>query len=128
MKVIDGLKYTKNHEWIKVDGDEALVGITDFAQGQLGDIVFVDAADSVGETIEKGESFGSIEAVKTVEDVFLPASGEVLEFNEELEGNEEVINADPYGAGWIVKIKLTNPEELEELLDASQYREIIEAE
>ncbi len=122
MKVIEGLKYTKNHEWIKVDGDLAIVGITDFAQSQLGDIVFVDAADSVGETIEKGESFGSIEAVKTVEDVFLPASGEIIEFNEELEGNEEVINSDPYEGGWIVKIKLSNPDELDDLLDAEAYK------
>jgi glycine cleavage system H protein len=122
MKVIEGLKYTKNHEWIKVDGDVAVVGITDFAQSQLGDIVFVDAADSVGETIEKGESFGSIEAVKTVEDVFLPASGEIIEFNEELEGNEEVINSDPYEGGWIVKIKLSNPDELNDLLDAEAYK------
>ncbi len=122
MKVIEGLKYTKNHEWIKVDGDLAIVGITDFAQSQLGDIVFVDAADSVGETIEKGESFGSIEAVKTVEDVFLPASGEIIEFNEELEGKEEVINSDPYEGGWIVKIKLSNPDELDDLLDAEAYK------
>lgn len=128
MKVIEGLKYTKNHEWIKVDGDEALVGITDYAQNQLGDIVFVDAADSVGESIEKGESFGSIEAVKTVEEVFLPASGEILAFNEELEGNEEVINSDPYGEGWIVKIKLSNPDELNHLLDAEAYKKVLEAE
>lgn len=120
MKILDTLKYTPNHEWLQLDGDEALVGVTDFAQSQLGDIVFVEV-ETVGEILEKGESFGTIEAVKTVEDIYLPVSGEVLEFNEALNANPELINKDPYEGGWVVRIKVTNPAEIESLLDAAAY-------
>lgn len=120
MKILDTLKYTPNHEWLQLDGDEALVGVTDFAQSQLGDIVFVEV-ETVGEILEKGESFGTIEAVKTVEDIYLPVSGEVLEFNEALNANPELINKDPYEGGWVVRIKVTNPSEIESLLDAAAY-------
>ncbi len=120
MKILDTLKYTPNHEWLQLDGDEALVGVTDFAQSQLGDIVFVEV-ETVGEILEKGESFGTIEAVKTVEDIYLPVSGEVLEFNEALNANPELINKDPYEGGWVVRIKVTKPSEIESLLDAAAY-------
>lgn len=120
MKIIDTLKYTPNHEWLKVEGEEALVGVTDFAQSQLGDIVFVEV-ETVGELIGKGESFGTIEAVKTVEDIYLPVSGEILEFNEALSANPELINKEPYEGGWVVRIKMTNPAEIEALLDAAAY-------
>ena len=115
------LKYTSDHEWIKVEGENALVGITDFAQHELGDIVFVDVT-SVGETFAKNESFGTVEAVKTVSDLLLPVSGEILEFNETLESEAAVVNTDPYGAGWIVKIKITDPAELAELMSADEYK------
>lgn len=118
------LKYSKDHEWIRVEGDVAYVGITDFAQGQLGDIVFVDVTTQ-GETLDKDEVFGTIEAVKTVSDAFLPVSGEILEFNEELNDAPETVNKDPYGKGWMVKISLTNPAELSELLSAEQYIQLI---
>ena len=124
MKFPDNLKYTKDHEWIKVDGDEAYVGITDFAQTELGDIVYIEV-DAVGETLEKEETFGTIEAVKTVSDLLMPVSGEVLEFNEELESSPDIINKDPYGEGWLIKIKLTNKEELEELLPADKYKDLV---
>jgi len=120
------LKYTKDHEWIKIDGDEAMIGITEFAQKELGDIVFIEV-ETVNETLEKEEIFGTIEAVKTVSDLFMPVSGEVLEFNEELESKPETINSDPYGDGWIIKIKLTNQAELDELLDVSAYAELVES-
>ena len=121
MNFPENLKYTKDHEWIKVTGnDEALVGITEFAQGELGDIVFVEV-ETVGETINKEEVFGTIEAVKTVSDMFMPVSGEVLELNSEIESNPELINKDPYNGGWIVKIKMTNPAELNDLMDAATY-------
>lgn len=126
MNVPDNLKFTKDHEWIKVDGEEAIIGVTEYAQSQLGDIVFVDV-DSEGETLEKEETLGTIEAVKTVSDVYMPVSGEILEFNAKLEDEAELINNDPYGEGWIVKIKLTNPDELEELLTAEAYKELINA-
>jgi len=126
MNVPDNLKFTKDHEWIKVDGEEAIIGVTEYAQSQLGDIVFVDV-DSEGETLEKEETLGTIEAVKTVSDVFMPVSGEILEFNSKLEDEAELINNDPYGDGWIVKIKFTNPDELEELLTAEAYKELINA-
>ncbi|MDR2556403.1 MAG: glycine cleavage system protein GcvH [Bacteroidales bacterium] len=120
------LKYTSDHEWIKVEGETALVGITDFAQHELGDIVFVDVT-SVGETFAKNESFGTIEAVKTVSDLLLPVSGEILEFNESLESEAAVVNTDPYGKGWIVKIKITDPAEIETLMSADEYKNSIGA-
>jgi len=121
MKILDNLKYTKDHEWLRVEGNEAFIGVSDFAQHELGDIVFVDVP-SVGETLNKEESFGSIEAVKTVSDMYMPASGEVLEFNETLEADPAIINNDPYGQGWIIKIRMTNPAEVNELMDASAYK------
>ncbi|HON20445.1 MAG TPA: glycine cleavage system protein GcvH [Bacteroidales bacterium] len=121
MKILENLKYAKNHEWIKVEGNEALIGISDFAQHELGDIVFVDVP-SVGETLDKNEAFGSIEAVKTVSDVYMPVGGEVLAFNEALEGEPALINSDPYGEGWIVRIKMTSPAELNDLMDATAYK------
>ena len=117
------LKYTKDHEWIKIDGDIATIGITAFAQGELGDIVYVDI-DTVGETLDAEETFGSVEAVKTVSDLFMPLSGEVLEFNEELEGKPESVNEDPYGDGWMVKIKISDSKELDNLLSAEDYGKI----
>lgn len=124
MKFPENLKYSNDHEWLRIEGDEAYVGITDFAQHELGDIVFVDV-DTEGETLDKEEIFGSIEAVKTVSDLVLPVSGEVLEFNTELEANAAAINTDPYNAGWIVKIKLTNPSEADELMDSVAYTSFI---
>ena len=124
MNIPENLKYSKDHEWIKVEGDTALVGITDFAQKELGDIVFVDV-QTVGETLAQHEVFGTIEAVKTVSDAFLPAAGEILEFNEELENDPALINTDPYGNGWMVKIKLTNPTDLDSLLSAEEYAKLI---
>lgn len=124
MNIPEGLKYSKEHEWIKVDGDEATIGITDFAQGELGDIVFVEI-ETVGDEIDRDDVFGTIEAVKTVSDLFMPVSGEILEFNETLEDQPELVNEDPYGKGWMVKIKVANPEELDELLDAAAYGELV---
>ncbi len=124
MEVLANLKYTKDHEWIRVEGEEAYVGITDFAQHELGDIVFVDIT-SEGSTLNQEESFGSIEAVKTVSDLFMPVGGEVLEFNAELENDPALINTDPYGKGWIIKIKMTNPAELDSLLDSDAYTSLI---
>ncbi len=126
MNVPENLKYTKDHEWIKVDGSEAVIGITEYAQGELGDIVFVDI-DPDMEEITKGESFGTIEAVKTVSDLFAPCNGKVLEINPNLENQPEIINSDPYGEGWIVKIELSNTSELEELLDSAAYQAQITA-
>ena len=124
MNVPAELKYTKEHEWIRVEGEEAVVGITDYAQSQLGDIVFVEC-ETVGDALEAGETFGTIEAVKTVSDLYLPVAGEVLEFNEELEGDPELVNKDPYGKGWIVKIKISDETELDGLLNADAYKAII---
>jgi len=118
------LKYTKDHEWLRVEGNEAYIGITDFAQGELGDIVFIDI-NTLGETLSQEEVFGSIEAVKTVSDLFLPVTGEILEFNEELESSPESVNNDPYGQGWIVKVKISNPDELQSLLSADEYRALV---
>ena len=118
------VKYTNEHEWIRLEGDEAYVGITDYAQSQLGDIVFVEC-ETVGDALEAGETFGTIEAVKTVSDLYLPVAGEVLEFNEELEGEPELVNKDPYGKGWIVKIKISDETELDGLLNADAYKAII---
>lgn len=118
------VKYTNEHEWIRLEGDEAYVGITDYAQEQLGDIVFVDVTTE-GETLEKGEVFGTIEVVKTVSDLFLPIGGEVLEINPELEEHPGLVNKDPYGDGWLIKIKPTDTTEMDELLDAEAYKQII---
>lgn len=124
MNVPGNLKYTKDHEWILVDGDTATVGITDFAQSELGDIVYVEI-ETEGETLDKEEVFGSVEAVKTVSDLFMPVSGEVVEFNENLESNPEVVNSDPYGDGWMIKVKLSDTSELDDLLDAAAYSDLI---
>lgn len=124
MNIPQELKYTKEHEWVRLEGDVAYVGITDYAQQQLGDIVFVDIP-SVGETLDADEVFGTIEVVKTVSDLFLPVAGEVLEQNEALEENPELVNKDPYGEGWLIKIKPADAEELNNLLDAAGYKEVI---
>lgn len=124
MSVPQNLKYTKEHEWVLVEGDVATVGITAFAQGELGDIVYVEI-ETVGESIDKDEVFGSVEAVKTVSDLFMPISGEVLEFNEKLDGEPELVNSDPYGEGWMVKVKISDSSELEGLLDATAYAALI---
>ena len=126
MNVPSNLKYTKDHEWISIDGDIATVGITEFAQGELGDIVYVEV-ETVDETMDIEEVFGTVEAVKTVSDLFLPLSGEIVEFNEILESEPEKVNADPYGEGWMIKIKITNPGEIDNLLDDAAYKEIIGA-
>lgn len=126
MNVPENLKYTKDHEWIKLDGDVAVVGITDYAQGELGDIVFVEV-ETVGEEIDKEEVFGTIEAVKTVSDLFMPVAGEVLELNEELEGSPDLINSDPFGKGWIIKVKVSDASQMDDLLDAEQYKSLISA-
>jgi len=118
------LKYTKDHEWVSVDGDVATIGITEFAQGELGDIVFVEI-ETVGETLNAHEIFGTVEAVKTVSDLFLPVSGEIIEKNEALDNNPENVNEDPYGNGWMVKVKMSNPSELDSLMSADQYAEIV---
>lgn len=124
MNIPANLKYTNEHEWIRVEGNEAYVGITDFAQNELGEIVFVEV-ETVGETIEAGGVFGSVEAVKTVSDLNLPVTGEVLEFNAELEEHPELVNEDPYGKGWMVKISVNDASELDNLLDAAGYQAII---
>ncbi|MGE5381889.1 MAG: glycine cleavage system protein GcvH [Omnitrophica WOR_2 bacterium] len=121
MNIPVDLKYTKDHEWIRVEGDIAYVGVTDYAQAELGDIVFIEV-ETVGETIEEGETFGSIEAVKTVSDLFMPVAAEVLEFNESLNSTPELINKDPYGEGWIVKVKLQDVSQLKSLLDPEAYK------
>ena len=123
MNTPNNLKYSKEHEWVRVEGDVAVIGITDFAQDQLGDIVFVDI-QTEGETLAKDEIFGAIEAVKTVADAFMPVSGEVIEVNPDLEGAPESVNKDPYGAGWMIKVKMSNPAEVEELLSAEDYNAI----
>ena len=119
------LKYTKDHEWVKIDGDIAIIGITEFAQKELGDIVYVEV-ETLGETIEAGEVFGSVEAVKTVSDLFMPITGQILEFNEELESSPELVNESPYEAGWMVKVKIT-ADLPEDLLDAAAYSELVGA-
>jgi glycine cleavage system H protein len=124
MNFPDGLKYTKEHEWVKIDGDTAVVGVTDFAQGELGDIVYVDIT-SEGEKLQQEEIFGTIEAVKTVSDLFMPVSGEVLSFNTHLEQAPETVNSDPYEKGWMIKIKMSNPAEVESLLSAEAYKKLI---
>ena len=126
MSVPSNLKYTKDHEWVRIEGDVATVGITEFAQGELGDIVYVEV-ETVDETLDREEVFGTVEAVKTVSDLFSPLSGEIIEFNEALESEREMVNSDPYGDGWMVKIKISNPSEIEDLLDDAAYKEIIGA-
>jgi len=124
MNIPSDLKYTKDHEWLKIDGDQATIGITDFAQGELGDIVYVDV-DTEGEELAAEDVFGSVEAVKTVSDLFLPVDGEVLEFNEEINDAPETINEDPYIKGWIIKIKISDTSQLEGLLTAEAYKDLI---
>lgn len=125
MNIPENLKYTKDHEWIRVEGDQAFVGITDFAQSELGEIVFVDIP-TVGESLKQEEVFGTVEAVKAVSDLFLPASGEVLEQNALLEDQPELVNQDPYGEGWMIKISVSDPDELNNLLDAKAYGDLIQ--
>ena len=124
MNIPSNLKYTKDHEWIAIDGSIATIGITDFAQGELGDIVYVDI-DTVGEELDKDEVFGTVEAVKTVSDLFLPLSGEIAEFNDALEDQPELVNSDPYGEGWMAKISLSDTSQIDNLLDAEAYKALI---
>ena len=124
MNFPEDIKYTREHEWIRLEGDHALVGITDYAQSELGEIVFIDV-DTVGENIAQGEVFGSIEAVKTVSDLNMPATGEVLELNEALNDHPELVNSDPYGEGWIIRVAVSDPAELDNLLTAQQYQAIL---
>jgi glycine cleavage system H protein len=124
MNIPATLKYTKDHEWVSIDGDIATVGVTDFAQSELGDIVFVEI-ETEGETMGKEEVFGTIEAVKTVSDLFMPVSGEIIEFNKGLESNPEAVNTDPYGDGWMIKVRLTDASEVADLLDAAAYKALI---
>ncbi len=124
MNIPSNLKYTKDHEWVLVEGDIVTIGITDFAQGELGDIVYVEV-ETEGETLDKEEVFGSVEAVKTVSDLFMPVTGEITAFNSELESNPELVNSDPYGKGWMIKAKISDSSELDELLDAAAYTELV---
>ena len=126
MNIPSELKYTKDHEWIKIEGDIATVGITDFAQGELGDIVYVEV-DTLDETLELEEVFGTVEAVKTVSDLFLPLSGEIVEFNESLEDEPEKVNTDPYGDGWMIKLKFSDESQIDDLLSADDYKALISA-
>lgn len=121
MNIPENLKYTKDHEWVKVDGDEVVIGVTDFAQGELGDVVFVEI-ETEGENLEKGDVFGTIEAVKTVSDLFMPVSAEVTEVNPKIEDAPELVNKEPYDGGWLIKAKLTNTDDLNDLLDAAAYK------
>ena len=125
MNIPSELKYTKDHEWIKVEGDTVTIGITDFAQSELGDIVYVDV-DTLDEEVDREEVFGSVEAVKTVSDLFMPLSGEVIEFNESLEDEPELVNKDPYGEGWMIKVSISDASQLEDLLDAEAYQNLIQ--
>lgn len=126
MNIPSNLKYTKDHEWVSIEGDVATVGITHFAQKELGDIVYVEV-ETLDQTLDKDEVFGTVEAVKTVSDLFLPLSGEIIEFNDALESAPETVNSDPYGAGWMIKVKIANPSEIEELLSDEAYKELIGA-
>ena len=126
MNIPADLKYTKDHEWVRIEGTTATIGITDFAQGELGDIVYVEV-ETVGEDFDQEAVFGTVEAVKTVSDLFLPVSGNILEFNTELEGEPEVVNTDPYGAGWMIRVEISDPTQLEELMDSQQYKDLIGA-
>jgi glycine cleavage system H protein len=125
MKIPKDLKYTNDHEWVRIEGDVAVVGITDFAQGELGDIVYVEV-ETVDETLDREEVFGTVEAVKTVSDLFAPLSGEIIEFNESLEDEPEKVNSDPYGEGWMVKIRFSDAAQIDDLLSAEEYTEIVE--
>ena len=124
MNIPEELKYTKDHEWISVDGEIATIGITDFAQRELGDIVYVEV-ETVGDSLDADEVFGTVEAVKTVSDLFLPVSGEIIEFNDSLEETPEDVNSDPYSKGWMIKLKVNNSNDLNDLLDADQYKDLI---
>jgi len=124
MTVPDDLKYTEEHEWIRVEGDEIVVGVTDFAQGELGDVVFIEI-ETQGEVLERGDTFGTIEAVKTVSDLYMPVDGEVIEANPALEDTPELVNSEPFGDGWMIRIKLSDPSQLDELIPADQYRTMI---
>jgi glycine cleavage system H protein len=124
MNIPSELKYTKDHEWIKIEGTIATIGITDFAQGELGDIVYVDV-DTLDDTVAEGKVFGSVEAVKTVSDLFMPLTGEVIEFNDTLEDDPELVNTDPYNKGWMIKIKFTDNSQLKDLLDAADYENLV---
>lgn len=126
MNIPSNLKYTKDHEWVLIEGDVATVGITDFAQKELGDIVYVEV-ETLDQTLDKDEVFGTVEAVKTVSDLFLPLSGEIIEFNDDLETNPENVNSDPYGKGWMVKVKIANPSEADDLLSGEDYKQLIGA-
>ena len=126
MNIPTNLKYTKDHEWVLIEGDVATVGITDFAQKELGDIVYVEV-ETLDQTLAKDEVFGTVEAVKTVSDLFLPLSGEIFEFNDDLEVNPENVNSDPYGKGWMIKVKIANPAEIDDLLDSDGYKQLIGA-
>lgn len=126
MNIPAELKYTKDHEWVQVTGDVATVGITDFAQGELGDIVYVEV-ETVDETLDQDEVFGTVEAVKTVSDLFLPVSGEIIEFNEELESEPERVNTDPYGDGWMIKIRMSDPSQVNDLMDDAAYKALVGA-
>ena len=125
MNLPEELKYTKDHEWVRIEGDIAFIGITEFAQGELGDIVFVDV-DTKGEDLDKEEVFGSIEAVKTVSDLFMPVSGKVISFNEQLEKEPELINSDPYGNGWIIKISISDVTDFDSLLNSASYKDLVD--
>jgi glycine cleavage system H protein len=126
MKIPAELKYTQDHEWVRVEGDVAIIGVTDFAQGELGDVVFVEI-ETEGEHLEKGDTFGSVEAVKTVSDLFMPVGGQVVEVNPALADEPELVNKDPYNAGWMIKVTMAEPAELDELLSADDYKKMIEA-
>jgi len=126
MNIPANLKYTQDHEWVQIEGDVATIGVTDFAQGELGDVVFVEI-ETEGETLDKGETFGTVEAVKTVSDLFMPVGGEVSEFNEALADEPELVNKDPYGKGWMIKIKIADTAELDDLLSPEDYQKMIEA-
>ncbi len=126
MNIPANLKYTKDHEWISLDGEIATIGITDFAQKELGDIVYVEV-ETLDQTLDKDEVFGTVEAVKTVSDLFLPVAGEIIEFNDALESNPETVNSDPYGAGWMVKVKVTNVSDMDQLLSSEDYKTLIGA-
>ncbi len=126
MSIPADLKYTQDHEWVRVEGNVAVVGVTDFAQGELGDVVFVEI-ETEGETLDKGETFGTVEAVKTVSDLFMPVGGEVAEFNEDLADDPELVNKDPYGKGWMIKVNIADASELDDLMDADAYKAMIEA-
>ncbi|MEJ2003693.1 MAG: glycine cleavage system protein GcvH [Cyclobacteriaceae bacterium] len=124
MNLPEKLKYTNDHEWVSIDGDVATVGITDFAQGELGDIVYVEI-ETEGEELDQGDTFGTVEAVKTVSDLFMPVKGTIIEINEELDGSPELVNDDPYGKGWMIRIKLSDDADLDDLLEASAYQDVI---